>query len=447
MASTRTVLAVGDLLRDHFVESRVRRLSPESPNLIIEASTGQTESAGGVGIGARVLRQLGHDVVLASSWGEDDESLLQSSLGSAPRINLQPGRTIPRKTRYIEGHTILARVDGESAHCKDWSAPAIESLRSSLANADAVLVADYAQNSALKIPAVVKMIREYSRSSPVVWDYHPRSEVEPSPGAWVKFNDPDFRLGREAIADNSDLAQVAQRLVASQGWRGLLVTQGADGAVLVTTSEAHEFPTTSLDLRSAIGAGDTVSALWASWAGVRQHDEAAESAVRVTSLALAVREGVLHQWSGRIDAFELAWAARAVGKRVVATAGCFDLLHAGHLDLLESARGRGDALIVLLNSDRSVAELKGAGRPVYSVEERARILSSLRCVDAVVVFDEATPEVTLDRLRPHTYVKGGDYSIDGLVEATVLRKMGADIRIVPRTRSISTTSILAGRNR
>lgn len=447
MASARTVLAIGDLLRDRFVESRVRRVSPESPNFIIEETPNTIEVAGGVGIGASVLQRMGQTVILASSWGDDDEALLQSTLGSAHRINLCPGRVAPTKTRYAEGSNILARVDSQPGQSCDWSNSSIKALEDSLETADAILVADYGQNAALAVPAVNGLIRECSRSTPAIWDYHPRSEIGPPAGAWVKFNEADFRLVRGLTADNSDLVELAQRILVTRSWRGILITRGSGGASLVTTSGVFVIPTMPLNLRSAIGAGDIVSALWASWAEVLAHREAAESAIRVASLALAVREGVLHQWSGGVDAGELAVAARIAGRRVVATAGCFDVLHAGHIDLLESARRHGDVLIVLLNSDRSVAELKGTGRPVCSVDDRVRALSSLRSVDAVVVFDESTPEQVLQRLRPDVYVKGGDYSMESLVEAASLQEVGAEIHIVPRTRPVSTSSILAGGTR
>jgi rfaE bifunctional protein nucleotidyltransferase chain/domain len=139
------------------------------------------------------------------------------------------------------------------------------------------------------------------------------------------------------------------------------------------------------------------------------------------------------------DAFELAGGVRARGGTVVATGGCFDLVHAGHVGLLESARGIGDCLIVCLNSDASVARRKGPGRPLNPAADRARVLAALGSVDAVVVFEEDTPEAVLARLRPDVWVKGGDYSVQDLPEAEVLRSWGGQAVVLPYLDGRSTT--------
>jgi rfaE bifunctional protein nucleotidyltransferase chain/domain len=126
----------------------------------------------------------------------------------------------------------------------------------------------------------------------------------------------------------------------------------------------------------------------------------------------------------------------------VATGGCFDLLHAGHLALLQSARALGDCLIVCLNSDRSVRRLKGPGRPVMTENDRARLLEALEFVDAVAVFDEDTPEAVLDRIRPDVFAKGGDYSGADLPETATLRKWGGEVVVLPYMTGRSTSAII-----
>jgi rfaE bifunctional protein nucleotidyltransferase chain/domain len=124
---------------------------------------------------------------------------------------------------------------------------------------------------------------------------------------------------------------------------------------------------------------------------------------------------------------------------VVATGGCFDLVHAGHVGLLESARRIGDCLIVCLNSDASVTRRKGPGRPLNPAADRARVLAALGSVDAVVVFEEDTPEAVLARLRPDVWVKGGDYSVQDLPEAETLRAWGGQAVVLPYLDGRSTT--------
>lgn len=144
----------------------------------------------------------------------------------------------------------------------------------------------------------------------------------------------------------------------------------------------------------------------------------------------------------RSDLAVLGDRLRAAGQRVVFTNGCFDLLHVGHLRYLRQARALGDVLVVGLNADSSVRELKGAGRPLVPEEERAELLAGLECVDHVTIFAERTPEVTLYALRPHVHVKGGDYQADSLPEASLVRALGGEVVIVPFVPDRSTTELV-----
>ncbi|WP_107248067.1 D-glycero-beta-D-manno-heptose 1-phosphate adenylyltransferase, partial [Carbonactinospora thermoautotrophica] len=144
---------------------------------------------------------------------------------------------------------------------------------------------------------------------------------------------------------------------------------------------------------------------------------------------------------GRPDPFEVVSRVRAAGGTVVATGGCFDLLHAGHVSTLRAARALGDCLVVCLNSDESVRRLKGPGRPFVPQEDRAKVLQALECVDAVLVFDEDTPEAALDRLRPDVWAKGGDYADATLPEAALLARWGGQVVVLPYVDGRSTTNL------
>ncbi|WP_436789121.1 D-glycero-beta-D-manno-heptose 1-phosphate adenylyltransferase [Yinghuangia sp. YIM S10712] len=142
-----------------------------------------------------------------------------------------------------------------------------------------------------------------------------------------------------------------------------------------------------------------------------------------------------------VDALELVRRARARGGTIVATGGCFDLLHAGHIRTLQAARALGDFLVVCLNSDASVRALKGPPRPFHSAEDRAEVLRALACVDAVAVFEEETPERLIGTLRPHVWVKGGDYAAEALPEAALVASLGGQVVTVPYLAGRSTTRI------
>ena len=133
---------------------------------------------------------------------------------------------------------------------------------------------------------------------------------------------------------------------------------------------------------------------------------------------------------------------RAAGQRAVFTNGCFDLLHPGHVRYLQQARALGDALIVALNSDRSVSELKGASRPILKEAERAEVMAALACVDFVTVFDEATPQALIAALAPDILVKGGDWSIENIVGRAEVEAAGGQVMSLPFVEGVSTTEVI-----
>ena len=133
---------------------------------------------------------------------------------------------------------------------------------------------------------------------------------------------------------------------------------------------------------------------------------------------------------------------RAQGLKLVVTNGCFDLLHAGHITSLESARSQGNVLIVGVNSDASVRALKGPERPLNNQDDRARVLAALACVDAVTIFDEITAENLLDLVRPHVYVKGGDYNPETLPEYPISQRYNIEMVFIPLVDGHSTTHLI-----
>jgi rfaE bifunctional protein nucleotidyltransferase chain/domain len=142
------------------------------------------------------------------------------------------------------------------------------------------------------------------------------------------------------------------------------------------------------------------------------------------------------------DAHEVVARTRLQGGTVVATGGCFDLLHAGHVSVLQQARALGDCLVVCLNSDASVRRLKGEGRPVVGEDDRAAVLAALGCVDAVVTFDEDTPQAILERLKPDIFAKGGDYAVADLPEQRTLERWGGQVVLLPYLKGRSTSSLM-----
>jgi rfaE bifunctional protein nucleotidyltransferase chain/domain len=254
------------------------------------------------------------------------------------------------------------------------------------------------------------------------------------------------------LAADAALATITARgreLVARWSAVGVAVTLGARGAVLVEgDGPPLAAPAPTLDHGDPCGAGDRfASAAAGLLADGALPSEAVTGAVQAASAFVAAGAaggGAAAQApvAPGLDAFELVGRVRAAGGTVVATGGCFDLIHAGHVSVLEAARSLGDCLVVCLNSDASVRRLKGDGRPLQSHVDRARVLRALGCVDALLVFDEDTPEAVLDRLRPDVWAKGADYALGQLPEAALLARWGGQAVVLPYLEGRSTTRLL-----
>jgi rfaE bifunctional protein nucleotidyltransferase chain/domain len=305
--------------------------------------------------------------------------------------------------------------------------------------AGAVLVSDYGQGVAA-LPDLRACLGELSR--PVVWDPHPRGP-EPVPGITLAIpNRAEAGAGprlEEAAARGRELRE---------RWRvqAVAVTLGSDGAVLVQgPGVPTAIPAPRVVAVDVCGAGDRFAATCA--AGLAEGRPLPVAVAGAVMAASAYVAGGAAQRRpapavGMDEALRLAGEVRARGGRVVATGGCFDLLHAGHVHCLRNARALGDCLVVLLNSDASVRRLKGPGRPVVGEQDRMAVLEALGCVDAVVTFDEDTPEAALRRLRPDLFAKGADYAVADLPEAPLLRGWGGEVVLVPFLSDHSTTRLL-----
>jgi D-beta-D-heptose 7-phosphate kinase/D-beta-D-heptose 1-phosphate adenosyltransferase len=288
----------------------------------------------------------------------------------------------------------------------------------------------------------------------VVWDPHPRG---PAPVAGAALVSPNLAEARTLVPDPPGdatpvLARRARTLARRWDAAAVCVTCGARGAVLV----ARDAPPLAVPADPApggdpCGAGDRFAArAAAALAEGATSGEAVVAAVRAASefvaaggaTAIAACPDARPTRDPSADALLLAERTRARGGVVVATGGCFDLLHPGHVRTLEAARALGDCLVVCLNADASVRRLKGPGRPVVGEADRAAVLRALACVDAVLVFSEDTPAAALERLRPDVWAKGADYAGRALPEADVLAAWGGEVVLLPLLPGNSTTRII-----
>jgi D-beta-D-heptose 7-phosphate kinase/D-beta-D-heptose 1-phosphate adenosyltransferase len=255
-------------------------------------------------------------------------------------------------------------------------------------------------------------------------------------------------------ADGDSLAAVgarAEALIRQWGVGAVAVTLGARGALLSYGEGAPMVvPAVAVTGGDPCGAGDSfAAAVTVALAGGAVTGEAVTAAVAAAGAFVA--RGGATAWDAPpatapaapdADVPALLARVRAAGGTVVATGGCFDLLHAGHVATLRAARGLGDCLVVCINSDDSVRRLKGPSRPLVTAADRARVLEALEFVDAVVVFEEDTPSAVLAQLRPDVWAKGGDYAGADLPEAAVLQSWGGQAVVLPYLDGHSTSALV-----
>ena len=442
----KTIVVVGDVLLDTDISGSAQRLSPDAPVPVVDVA-GIGRRAGGAGLVARMLERDGHRVQLVTVLSDDESAgLLRAALAGIPLVFGPSDAPTPVKTRIRAGSQAVVRFD---QGCSPAPAPAVTpQMLAAVASADAVVVADYGRGLAAN-EALRELLQALAGRIPVVWDPHP-SGPEPVPGvAAVTPNLAEaLRAADEAAGGIPAALRSAERLLSHWRSRSVVVTMGAHGALaLPAAGLAQILPAPRVAAGDTCGAGDRFAATLA----IRLLDggsleSAVEAAVQSASSFLAAG-GVSALEQGESlpvpapDALETAARVRARGGTVVATGGCFDLLHAGHARTLLAARQLGDCLVVCLNSDDSVRRLKGEERPIIGEQDRAELLLALECVDGVLVFAEDTPAAVLERLRPDIWVKGGDYREDQLPEAALIRSWGGETVTVPFHPARSTTAL------
>jgi rfaE bifunctional protein nucleotidyltransferase chain/domain/rfaE bifunctional protein kinase chain/domain len=461
---TAPLVILGDLLLDIDLVGSARRLSPEAPVPVL-SDPAETARPGGAGLAALLAARAHERVVLIAPLADDDDArrLLTLLPPGIELIGLPWAGSTSVKTRVRAGDHPLTRIDrgGRAGEIGALSGAAIAALDS----ASAILVADYGLGLTSSEP-IRTALRERAARTPIVWDPHPRGA---EPVAGVRMATPNSAEAAAYLVDveGAGIAAVAARaqlLMRRWSAASVAVTMGSAGALLVVGDGAPlVVPAPLVAASDTCGAGDAFAVAAAvALAGGAVPSEAVAAAVGSAAAFVAagaaaaldagdrpsprlrpqsrrrsgVGGGALPAEAGVLE------RVRAQGGRVVATGGCFDLLHAGHVATLEAARALGDCLVVCLNSDDSVRRLKGPARPLQQEADRARMLSALRCVDLVVVFDEDTPEDLLRTVRPDVWVKGADYLDADLPEARVLAEWNGTAVTVPYLTGRSTTDLL-----
>jgi len=479
------LVVVGDTLLDRDLVGRVQRLAPDAPVPVVDDLTDRPRP-GGAGLAAVLAARDGRAVTLVTAIASDagGAELWQLLEAAGVRVvDLGLGGTTPEKIRVRAAGRSLVRLDrgGGAAGTAGAVGPLTPDATAALEQAQAVLVADYGRGVAAE-PGVRQLLSRLAglpRRLPIVWDPHPRG---PEPVAGCRLVTPNAGelqhfaslagLDTAAASGGGGIAEAttgARALVQRWSASAVAVTRGEHGALLAGDADTPPLlvPAPPTPLSDPCGAGDRfASAAAGLLADGALPSEAVQAAVVAASsfvasggaaavevrgagfsaaaddMAVDMVPGVAVGFAPLPTAAEVAGRVRAAGGTVVATGGCFDLLHAGHVGVLQQARALGDCLVVLLNSDDSVRRLKGRDRPLVPAADRAAVLLALGCVDAVLEFDEDTPADALRELRPHVWAKGGDYAVADLPEAPALAEWGGQAVVLPYLSGRSTTSLI-----
>ena len=467
----RRVLVVGDVMLDEYLTGRINRISPEAPVPVFEIER-EDMMLGGAANVAKCLVALGAQVSLCGIVGDDAHARLlrdeAANIGVDPdNLIADPNRPTTLKSRVVAQRQQVIRLDRERPGpvAETAEAQLVDRVRQAAAAADAVVLSDYSKG--VLTQAVCRAAIE-AAAGPVI--------VDPKALPWDRYRGatllkPNLReagwFHAAAVHDDESTIAAATAMLERLDIEHTLITRGDRGMTLTSAHPGGQpavthIPPIRREVFDATGAGDIVATVLAlaMSAGADAADAAwlanVAGAVEVSKFGTAVvtdseilealgESGIAYERKvmTRDEAADLADDLRRQGKRIVFTNGCFDILHVGHVNYLERSAQRGDALIVGINTDASVRRLKGSGRPVQNERDRAHIIASQACVDAVVLFDEDTPLDLIEAIRPDVLTKGADYGRkENVVGWEIVERHGGEVALIDLVEGRSTTSLI-----
>ena len=457
------VLVFGDIILDRYISGSVDRVSPEAPVPVLKPSNEEIRLGGAANV-ALNLSSLGSNTTLIGVTGKDESStqiidlLKKNNIKKALSKSNHP--TIS-KLRILASQQQLIRIDNEEEFSEtDWQS-SLSNYRKyiNLKKNKVLIISDYEKGTLRNIPLI---IREAKKLKKIIL-------VDPKGDDFSKYKSadiitPNFQEFERVVGKVNSEPEITKKgkdLIKSLNLNSLLITRGSEGMTLLDKRNGkvvrEDFPTEARDVFDVSGAGDTVIASIA--AGLAGGFSLSES-IRLANLAAGivvgksgtatVNQAELVPYLGLSESYvsfnEVKVYSKDLherGKKIVFTNGCFDILHAGHVEYLEAAKELGDKLIVAINTDRSVRKLKGSSRPVNTLAHRAKVLASLQCIDKVVSFDEETPIKLIKAIRPDVLVKGGDYKLKDIVGHKEVSQSGGSVVTIPLVKGLSTSKIIS----
>lgn len=457
------VLVVGDIMLDRYWYGAANRISPEAPVPVVAMHHGKIHhSLGGAANVAANLAALGAHTTLLGIVGNDEPAHRLEQMLSEQNIQyfFEKVDTHPTitKLRIVSHHQQLMRLDFEEFYDAHTLQALLPIFKEKLQQVDVVILSDYGKGTLNQPELLIKAAREVN--VPVLIDpkrndfsvYHGATLITP--------NQKEFEAVVGPCKNEEEMISKGYALIAQHDLQALLITRGEHGMLLLQRDKPpFSLKANAREVFDVTGAGDTVVSMFAAaMASKVPLEEAAALSNMAASIVISKLgtatvspyelEQTLPKIAGRLPTYteaevlEQCRNARARGKKIVMTNGCFDILHAGHVVYLNRAKQLGDYLIVAVNSDETVKKLKGSERPLHSLEARMQVLASLSSVDYVLPFYEDTPERLLELIRPDILAKGGDYTLDGVVGAPIVQSYGGEVVVLPSDCQYSTTRIV-----
>jgi len=454
------VLVMGDIMLDRYIYGDTQRISPEAPVPVVRVKRTE-ERPGGAANVALNISAYGTACCLIGLCGEDEYADRLTAHLSKRGIDCQFIRQaeVPTitKERVISQHQQLLRLDYENSISQAIPENLLEVFQNQLEKVNGIILSDYAKGCLATVEKFIRMARErgvYLMIDPKGVDfkrYQGANLLTP--------NQNEFEAIVSPCPDNATLVERAVNLCHELNLDALLITRGEHGMSLVQVDqEPVHLSTDAQEVFDVTGAGDTVIATLAtavvsgyplSEAMIFANKAAGLSVAKLGAVSVTTQElnhALNPKRNSKIvdeaDLLEAISRARSEKNRITFTNGCFDILHSGHVSYLNKAAELGDVLVVAVNTDESVRDLKGDGRPVNALAQRMQVLAGLEAVDYVISFSEATPERLIQSLQPDILAKGEDYQESEIVGAEYVRSYGGEVHRITLEEGQSTSAII-----
>lgn len=462
--SKATVLVVGDVMLDRYWQGSATRISPEAPVPVVRIDNLQ-ERPGGAGNVALNIAALGAHAILLAMTGDDEAAdtlaTQLQAVGVSTYFSRDPACKTITKLRILSQHQQLLRLDFEENFQHSISEQLFEHAKKNITQVQAIILSDYGKGTLKDSARYIALANAHG--IPVFVDPKTDDYQAYQHATVITPNFNEFQMAAGRCENETDILNKGHVLMKKHDLKALLVTRGERGMTLLEGDAAPvHLPAQTHEVYDVTGAGDTVIAVMAASAACglslkdSQYLANVAAGISVTKLGAAtvsvpeleaamLQTSVSHAPFGVMTETELLACVRDAkkrGEKIVMTNGCFDLLHPGHITYLREAKALGDRLIVAVNTDESVAVLKGPERPINSLHSRMAVLSGLRDVDWVVPFAEETPARLIAAVLPHVLVKGGDYRVQDIAGGEAVLAQGGRVEILSFVEGYSSTATI-----